>query len=304
MKISHLPKVSIIIPTYNRASLLQEALDSVFNQTYTNWEVIIVDDASEDNTKEIAEAISDSRVRYIRHSQNQGGADARNTGIDHSQGDYIAFLDSDDIWEPIKLETQVQSILSANEATKVVSYTKIQAIHQNKSVFLPFREKRDNESIAEYLFLGKVGEGVMFTSSLMMAKSLIAKTKFRPHLKKHQDLDLVMRLEKNGAIFKYIDQPLSIWRDDQRFDRLSKCQNYQVSLQWINECQNLMSRKAKVGFLYKWVFRYYLFNKNKNYFLAEWILVNSLLYRMISVKQFILLTYFISKQSFFNKYRK
>ncbi|MFB6276521.1 MAG: glycosyltransferase family 2 protein, partial [Halothece sp.] len=58
MKISHLPKVSIIIPTYNRASLLQEALDSVFNQTYTNWEVIIVDDASEDNTKEIAEAIS------------------------------------------------------------------------------------------------------------------------------------------------------------------------------------------------------------------------------------------------------
>ena len=199
MFLSTKPKVSVIIPTYNRASLLQEAIDSVLNQTYTNWEVIIVDDASEDNTEKVVKAISDSRVHYIRHSQNKGGADARNTGIDNSQGDYVAFLDSDDIWEPTKLETQLDQIFRANDPSKVVCYTKIKAINQNsKSVFFPLREKKENESVAEYLFFGKVGEGVMFTSSLMMAKSLISKTKFRPNLKKHHDLDLVIRRKRSS----------------------------------------------------------------------------------------------------------
>lgn len=296
MFLSTKPKVSIIIPTYNRASLLQEAIDSVFNQTYTNWELIIVDDASEDNTERVVKAISDSRVHYIRHSQNKGGADARNTGIDNSQGDYVAFLDSDDLWEPTKLETQLDQILPTNNPSKVVCYTKIKTVNQNsKSAFFPLREKKEKESVAEYLFLGKGGEGLMLTSSLMMAKSLISKTKFRPNLKRHHDLDLVIRLEKNGAVFKYIDKPLSIWRTHERSDRLSRCTNYKVSVQWINKCQHLISRKAKVGFLYRWVFRD-LLNSGENYILAEWIVINSFLYRIISAEQFAKLSYLLTKQ--------
>jgi len=296
MSMSNLPKISIIIPTYNRADLIKETLNSIFNQTYSNWEAIIVDDASEDNTEELVKAIGDSRIHYICHSRNKGGAEARNTGIEKAQGEYIAFLDSDDWWQPTKLETQINDILSRNNPANVVSYTKVQALNQqDKSVFFPLRRKKENESIAEYLFLGKIGEGVMFTSSLMMAKSLISKTKFKPNLKKHHDLDLAIRLEYNGAKFQYIDQALSIWRNDQRSDRLSKCQDYKVSLQWINECQNLISRKAKVGFLYRWVFKN-LFYSGENYWLAEWILINSFFYRIISIKQSIKLSYFITKQ--------
>src|ERR1035441_1356726 len=100
--------VSVVVPTYNRAYILCRAIDSVRAQTYSNWEVVIVDDGSKDDT---AATISskygdDPRVRYIYQS-NTGVTGARNKGIRASGGDYVAFLDSDDIWKPWKLETQV-----------------------------------------------------------------------------------------------------------------------------------------------------------------------------------------------------
>jgi glycosyltransferase involved in cell wall biosynthesis len=100
------PQVSIIIPTYNRAHFLPDAIESVFAQTYRNWELIVVDDGSTDNTKEVVEKYG-SRVRYF-YQENKGPGAARNLGIRQARGEYIAFLDSDDMWMPEKLERQVR----------------------------------------------------------------------------------------------------------------------------------------------------------------------------------------------------
>jgi len=100
------PKVSVVIPTYNSAQFIVETLESVFAQTYKDYEVIVVDDGSTDNTKEVLKPYM-SKIRYI-YKENGGAASARNVGIKNAQGEYIAFLDSDDLWLPEKLEKQVR----------------------------------------------------------------------------------------------------------------------------------------------------------------------------------------------------
>lgn len=98
--------ISIVLPTYNRASDLKKAIDSVLGQTYPHFELIVVDDDSSDETIQIVESVKDERILFIRHQVNKGAAASRNTGIRASRGNYIAFLDSDDTWHPEKLEKQ------------------------------------------------------------------------------------------------------------------------------------------------------------------------------------------------------
>lgn len=100
-----IPLVSVIIPTYNSADFIEKALESVFRQTYQNFEILVIDDGSTDTTKIILEKYRD-RIRYY-YQENTGPAGARNRGIRMALGEYIAFLDADDIWLPTKLEKQV-----------------------------------------------------------------------------------------------------------------------------------------------------------------------------------------------------
>ncbi|MEW5805860.1 MAG: glycosyltransferase [Acidobacteriota bacterium] len=102
-----MPKVSVIIPTYNRAHYITQALESVFAQTFRDFEVVVVDDGSTDNTKEALSTYMES-IRYIRQ-ENRGEAAARNSGIRASTGEWVAFLDSDDMWEPQTLETLIEA---------------------------------------------------------------------------------------------------------------------------------------------------------------------------------------------------
>ena len=102
------PKVSIIIPTYNQSQYLEEAMESVLNQTYQNIEIIIVDDGSTDNTSEVVKSF-DNKIIYIPQ-KNKGASSARNAGIKKAQGQYVAFLDSDDMWIKNKLEKQIKFI--------------------------------------------------------------------------------------------------------------------------------------------------------------------------------------------------
>ncbi len=104
-------KVSVIIPSYRRADRVRDSIESVLAQTFSDLEVIVVDDGSDDGTDKVVEAVEDTRVRYVSHPTNRGGNAARNTGIRHARGDLIAFLDSDDVWEPDKLESQVEHLI-------------------------------------------------------------------------------------------------------------------------------------------------------------------------------------------------
>ncbi|MCF6158763.1 MAG: glycosyltransferase [wastewater metagenome] len=101
------PKVSVIVPTYNRAHLLRMAIVSILNQTFQDFEILVIDDCSNDGTQEVIRDFHDKRVQYIRHKVNKGEAGARNTGILNSNAEYIAFLDDDDAWLPEKLMLQV-----------------------------------------------------------------------------------------------------------------------------------------------------------------------------------------------------
>lgn len=106
------PLVSVVIPTYNRAHFLGRALQSVLDQTYTNWEAIVIDNHSLDNTDEVVRSFKDSRITLLKIHNNGVIAASRNTGIRAAKGEWVAFLDSDDLWYPKKLELCLQKIAS------------------------------------------------------------------------------------------------------------------------------------------------------------------------------------------------
>jgi glycosyltransferase involved in cell wall biosynthesis len=110
-----MPKVSVILPTHNRRKALQRAIQSVLDQTCKDYELIVVNDGSTDDTAHYLSTLKIKTLRSIHLDRNRGGSIARNQGIDHSNGEYIAFLDDDDAWEPNKLELQV-SMLSTGDA--------------------------------------------------------------------------------------------------------------------------------------------------------------------------------------------
>ncbi|MCR5405090.1 MAG: glycosyltransferase [Butyrivibrio sp.] len=101
--------VSIIMPSYNTGKFIKESIESVLKQTYTNWELLIVDDCSTDNTDKVVEPfLSDERIKYFKNEKNSGAAVSRNKALREAKGRWIAFLDSDDLWLPEKLEKQIK----------------------------------------------------------------------------------------------------------------------------------------------------------------------------------------------------
>ena len=121
--------VSIITPLYNSEEFIKDTVDSVLSQTYTNWEMIIVDDASTDKSVAIIQELidGDDRVKLLRLSKNVGAAQARNRALELCSGRFIAFLDSDDIWYPEKLEKQLGFMLAKNIP---ISYTSYELINE------------------------------------------------------------------------------------------------------------------------------------------------------------------------------
>ena len=103
--------VSIIMPSYNTAKYIGESIDSVIEQTYKNWELIIVDDCSTDNTDEVVAQYDDSRIIYLKNEKNSGAAVSRNKALRVAKGEWIAFLDSDDLWDTTKLEKQLKFMI-------------------------------------------------------------------------------------------------------------------------------------------------------------------------------------------------
>lgn len=117
--------VSIIMPSYNTAPYIKETIQSVLDQIYTNWELIIVDDCSTDNTEEVLATIDDSRIRYFKNEKNSGAAVSRNKALREAKGQWIAFLDSDDLWMPEKLEKQINFMKKNGYSFSYTNYEEI-----------------------------------------------------------------------------------------------------------------------------------------------------------------------------------
>ena len=117
--------VSIIMPSYNTGRFISETIESVLAQTYSNWELIIVDDCSKDNTDEVVAKYTDPRIRYLKNEKNSGAAVSRNRALREAKGRWIAFLDSDDLWMPQKLEKQIAFMEAGGYAFSYTNYVEI-----------------------------------------------------------------------------------------------------------------------------------------------------------------------------------
>lgn len=147
--------VSVIMPSYNTAGFIKESIQSVQSQTYENWELIIVDDCSTDNTDEIVAAfLKDARIRYIKNQHNSGAAVSRNRALREAKGKWIAFLDSDDLWEPEKLEKQISFMTDNGYHFSYTNYIEIdeKSKPNGRSVTGPMRITR--HGMFNYCWMG------------------------------------------------------------------------------------------------------------------------------------------------------
>lgn len=222
------PLISIIIPTYNRGYIIERAIQSVLKQTYTHWELWIVDDGSQDNTSAVVTQLISSldetlrpRLHYLRHSQNCGVCVARNTGLEKAQGEYIAFLDSDDQWFPEKLEKQIQVF---NQPEMGVVYT-----------WLCFVDSENNiKKIRRTLERGNIQENLLYNnwvgspSTVMIKRDCLAQgIRFDPELRCCEDWDFYLKLAQNYK-FEVIPEPLVYYQDDTQKGMRATTNNYIV----------------------------------------------------------------------------
>lgn len=205
-----MPLVSIIIPTYNRAGLVVEAIGSVAQQTFSDWELIVVDDGSTDQTRtavigSFRRSGRPASCRYLYQS-NRGPGSARNLGIGQAQGQLLAFLDSDDLWLPEKLKTQVE-FLNNNPAVAAV-YTNETWLRQGRLL----DQKKRHRKFSGWIFGPCLDLCLISPSSILLRKPVLERIGlFDESLPACEDYDLWLRLTKDYPVY-LIDRPLIIKR--------------------------------------------------------------------------------------------
>ena len=199
--------VSVVIPTFNRSQALLRAVKSVQNQSYQELEILIVDDASTDDTQEAVYALNDSRIKYFRHEKNLFAGAARNTGMDAAQGEYIAFLDSDDTWYPDKLSRQLDVFHSNPDAGFCLGGVLMKKGRgYRERVLYPKLSNRESQQLLIDFLTGKVH---VFTSAFMFRTCLIKEIgNMDANLRRNQDMDFYLRMI-NVASAASLEQPLA-----------------------------------------------------------------------------------------------
>jgi glycosyltransferase involved in cell wall biosynthesis len=221
------PKISIITPVYNREELFLETYQSVCNQTVDDWEMLVIDDGSTDATPEILSQITDSRVKTFTQ-KNQGVASARNLGLQHMKGKYVAFLDSDDLWAPDKLQLQIDTFDSLSDNFGLI-YTDFRLFKNDISTTRPsganVQSQHDDTSNKQILF-----QNFVVLSSAMVRREVMQKVGCFDHdLFGTEDWDLFIRIGKSYK-FYFLNQELTYYRSHQR--GISKNVKRQISEDW------------------------------------------------------------------------
>ncbi|MEA5622624.1 glycosyltransferase family 2 protein [Nostoc sp. UHCC 0251] len=201
------PKVSVVIPAYNAMAYLPETLDSVLKQTFADFEVLIINDGSTDRIVSWASEIIDSRVKLISQ-ENQGLSGARNTGIDHAQGKYIAFLDADDVWEPTKLEKQVCCFQENPDAGVVYTWSLLVDEH-GKPTGRIFASQLEGQVWGQLLVeMDVISNG---SSAVVRRDCFEAVGVFDRNLAAAADLDMWLRIAAKYP-FAVVKEPLTLYR--------------------------------------------------------------------------------------------
>jgi len=195
------PFFSVVLPTYNRASFLPKAINSVINQTYTNWELVIIDDGSTDNTKEIVTSFKDTRIKYI-YQQHKERSAARNNGINNAKGKYICFLDSDDIYKNEHLK-QLYSLISVKKNPVALIFSNYLIQKNGKLIILQTHNLYNNP--IDYFFRNPVNP-----TRVCIHNKILSKYQFSENAIVNEDMMLwlsianeypVLQLKQNTVIY-------------------------------------------------------------------------------------------------------
>lgn len=235
--------VSIIIPTYNREKLLVNSIKSVLSQTYCNFELIIVDDCSTDNTEIEVKKIEDKRIKFVKLHENHGACYARNVGVEKAKGDIIAFHDSDDVWHSDKLEKQLNCLSSVGAD---VVFCKMNAIdpdtHQKKIASCQFNKG----------FLLKNNDVLGISTQTIIGKANVFKEiTFDPEVPRLQDFDLLMRIHEKYSIYCF-DEALVDYNVGKDSISSNPMKLYQACCIFKDKYPNLKKQYPKTAYGLSW----------------------------------------------------
>ncbi|MGC9528715.1 MAG: glycosyltransferase, partial [Limnospira sp.] len=192
MGVGQMPVISVVIPVYNGEKTIRETVESVLKQTFTDFELLIIDDGSTDSTPAILSSFTDPRLQVLSYP-NAGLAASRNRGISGATGQYISFIDADDLWTPDKLEAQLQALTNNPEAA--VAYSWVDVIDDSSQWVRPGGHLTVNGNAYPYLLLKNFLEN---GSNALICKSAIDRTgNFDESLKASEDWDFYLRLAKH-----------------------------------------------------------------------------------------------------------
>ena len=243
------PNVSVITPVYNAEKFLKETIDSVLKQTYKDYEYLLVDDCSTDSSADIVKeyAENDNRVKYIKLKENSGAAVARNTGLEHAQGRYIAFVDSDDLWYPEKLEKQLTFMQENNEA---FTYTKYEHITEDGEIqSAPDFPERLNYS-------GLLKNTAIACSTVVIDREVIGDFRMPP-VRKGQDTATWLKILRDHDYAYLVDEILNQYRGREGSLSSNKIDALKRTWNTYRNLENLLLPKA----LY--YFTFYIWNAVK-----------------------------------------
>ena len=216
--------VSIITPAYNCANYIGTTIESVLSQTYSYWEMIIVDDCSSDNTEEVVlhYASKDSRIKYKKLEVNSGAAVARNVAMSMATGQYIAFLDSDDVWLPDKLSTQIQFMQENNYKFTCTDYEQIDETGRHLGKIIHCIEKADYNRV---LLDCPIGNSTVMYDVTQMGKFEV------PNIRKRNDDALWLKMLKSEKFIYGLNQVLVQYRV--RHDSISANKFQLIKYHWV-----------------------------------------------------------------------
>ena len=200
-----MPMVSVIIPTHNRADYLKAAIASVMDQKYKDYEVIVIDDHSTDNTYDVVNGFEDQRIHYISNKGRNGPSIARNVGIAAARGKYVAFLDDDDWWFPLKLEKQIKVM---DGAAKNVCGVYSNRLRIDKVSGKIFSDSPEVKTLRGNILSQLIIKSPIHTSTLLIRKKCLDEVgSFDENMRYMEDLDMWIRLAIKWE-FEYIDAHL------------------------------------------------------------------------------------------------
>lgn len=197
--------ISVVIPTYNREQYIERAVKSVLQQTYSNLELIIVDDGSTDRTEDIVAAMSDSRIRYVRQATNQGASAARNKGVECANGELVAFQDSDDCWYQDKLSMQMEYWEAHPDCSLIYSAYVLHRI-DGETVRVPYAGTWGN--LEGDIFSTLLVNNTVGTPTMLFKKSCFMELGgFNENMECLEDWELALRFAERYRI-GFVEQPL------------------------------------------------------------------------------------------------